>query len=60
MNTLNNHTDAQINQIISLLGSIFSENLIGVYLYGSSVLGGLQRYSDIALLAVTNHHSSLE
>jgi predicted nucleotidyltransferase len=33
---------------------IFGSDLLGVYLYGSSLVGGLQKYSDIDLFVVTN------
>lgn len=36
------------------------QDLLGLYLYGSSIVGGLQKYSDIDLLAVLNRPSTLE
>lgn len=30
-----------------------SDHLLGVYLYGSSVVGGLQKYSDIDLFVIS-------
>lgn len=44
----------QINQCIYSLKNIFGDDLLGVYLYGSAVVGGLQKYSDIDLFVVLN------
>ena len=33
---------------------ILGPDLLGVYLYGSSLVGGLQKYSDIDLFVVAN------
>lgn len=35
-------------------------NLLGLYLYGSSILGGLQKYSDIDLFVVSNRTTTHE
>lgn len=43
----------QINECLGLVTRILSDNLLGVYLYGSSLIGGLQKYSDIDLFIVT-------
>jgi|APCry1669189844_1035258.scaffolds.fasta_scaffold07470_1 streptomycin 3"-adenylyltransferase len=53
-------TKEQINQCLNLVHEIFEQDLLGVYLYGSSVFGGLQKYSDIDLLVVVNRSSTLE
>lgn len=44
----------QVDQCIQLAKKIFDQNLLGMYLYGSSVVGGLAKYSDIDLLVVCN------
>lgn len=44
----------QIHKCLSLVKEIFGQDLLGMYLYGSSVLGGLQKYSDIDLFVVAN------
>lgn len=49
----------QLDQCLELLKTVFGSNLAGIYLYGSSVVGGLQKYSDIDLFVVTNRKSSL-
>lgn len=43
----------QVYQCIDLLKGVLGDHLLGVYLYGSSVIGGLQKYSDIDLLVVS-------
>jgi streptomycin 3"-adenylyltransferase len=42
----------QVSETVSLLQDCLGKNLIGVYLYGSILHGGLQKYSDIDILAV--------
>lgn len=44
----------QLNESVELLKMILGTDLLGVYLYGSSLVGGLQKYSDIDLFVVTN------
>lgn len=48
----------EINQSLLVLQEIFSHNLLGVYLYGSAVIGGLQKYSDVDLLVVIDRATS--
>lgn len=48
----------QLKDSIELLKGILGPDLLGVYLYGSSLVGGLQKYSDIDLLVVTNRATS--
>ena len=42
----------QIDDTLVLLQKVLGENLLGVYLCGSILTGGLQQYSDIDLFAV--------
>lgn len=49
----------QINECIKLVTKVLGDNLLGVYLYGSAIVGGLQKYSDIDLFIVTNHATTL-
>ncbi len=44
----------QLGECLSLLTKILGADLLGVYIYGSYLVGGLQKYSDIDLLVVTN------
>lgn len=50
----------QISNCIELLREVLKSDLLGVYLYGSYLLGGLQKYSDIDLFAVSKRETSLE
>lgn len=50
----------QIQKSIKLLTDIFEKDLLGVYLYGSYVVGGLQRYSDIDLFVLLDRASTSE
>lgn len=44
----------QLKSCLQLLQNTFGPDLLSVYLYGSSVVGGLQKYSDIDLFVVAN------
>lgn len=48
----------QIQQCLDLFQKIFGSDLLGVYLYGSAVLGGLQKYSDLDLFVVLSRSST--
>ena len=50
----------QLNDSLALLKIILGPDLLGVYLYGSSVVGGLQKYSDIDLFVVTGRATTLD
>lgn len=50
----------QIDQCVALLKNLLGSDLIGMYLYGSSVIGGLQRYSDIDLFVVSKRPTTLQ
>lgn len=50
----------QLNDSLELLKMILGPDLLGVYLYGSSLVGGLQKYSDIDLFVVTNRATTSE
>lgn len=55
-----NEMHQQLDGSLKLLQRILGDNLLGVYLYGSSVIGGLQKYSDIDLFIITNRSTTLE
>ncbi len=38
-----------------LTQKVLKDNIAGMYLYGSALIGGLQRYSDLDLFVVTNN-----
>lgn len=44
----------QLKDSLELLKMILGPNLLGIYLYGSALVGGLQKYSDLDLFVVTN------
>lgn len=50
--------ERQISQCQDLLLNVFKEDALGLYLYGSSVVGGLQNYSDIDLLLVLSRQAT--
>lgn len=50
----------QLNECLDLLTNVLGDNLLGVYLYGSALIGGLQKYSDIDLLVVSHRATSLD
>jgi streptomycin 3"-adenylyltransferase len=52
--------DQQTHHVVSLVGDVFGEDLIGAYLHGSAVLGGLRPHSDIDVLAVSRRSATGE
>lgn len=50
----------QLKDSLELLKMIFGPDLLSVYLYGSSLVGGLQKYSDIDLFVLTNRATTSE
>jgi predicted nucleotidyltransferase len=50
----------QLKDSLRLLKILLGPDLLGVFLYGSSVVGGLQKYSDIDLFVVTNRTTTSE
>ncbi|MEK6734172.1 MAG: aminoglycoside adenylyltransferase family protein, partial [Pseudomonadota bacterium] len=50
----------QLSECLDLLTKILGTDLLAVYLYGSALVGGLQKYSDIDLLVVTNRATTLD
>jgi predicted nucleotidyltransferase len=50
----------QLNECLAALTKILGTDLLGVYLYGSFLVGGLQKYSDIDLFVVTNRATTSE
>lgn len=57
---LNLNVKKQIHDCVNLIKEIFEQDLLGIYLYGSSILGGLQKYSDIDLFVVSNRATNRE
>lgn len=55
-----NEIQRQLNDCLELLENVFGSDLLGVYLYGSYLVGGLQKYSDIDLFVVLNRTTTAE
>jgi len=60
MTSYSREMQQQLKDSLELLQMIFGPDLLGVYLFGSSLVGGLQKYSDIDLFVVTSHASTSE
>ncbi len=58
--SLHSRVKKQIHECIALVEEIFGHDLLGMYLYGSSILGGLQKYSDLDLFVVSNRATTQE
>ncbi len=58
--TYSHEMEQQLKESLELLKIIFGPDLLGVYLFGSSLVGGLQKYSDIDLFVVTNRVTTAE
>lgn len=50
----------QIDSIVKLIKKEYKENLVGLYLFGSSVQGGLKKNSDLDFLTITKSSLGLE
>ncbi len=57
---LDSNAKKQIHKCLNLVKEIFGQDLLGIYLYGSSILEGLQKYSDIDLFVVSNRATTRE
>ena len=57
---LNTETEEQIAQCLNLLKDVLGKDLLGVYLYGSAIVGGLQKHSDIDLFVVSDRSTTYE
>lgn len=55
-----NEINEQISQSLTLLKDILGQDLQGVYLYGSIIVGGLQKYSDIDIFVVSGRSTTYE
>lgn len=50
----------QLKESLELLKMILRSDLLAIYLYGSALVGGLQKYSDIDLFIVTKRATTSE
>ncbi|MCC7449434.1 MAG: DUF4111 domain-containing protein [Anaerolineae bacterium] len=53
-------TEQQIVRCLHLVEGVLGRDLLGMYVYGSSIVGGLQKYSDIDLFVVSNRSTTRE
>lgn len=51
--------DEQVELILAGLHEVLGENLVGAYLHGSSVLGGLKPRSDLDIIGVSGRRATL-
>ena len=51
-------TSSQVDAVVRLVAGAFGPDLVGAYLHGSAVLGGLRPTSDIDVLAVVSRSST--
>ncbi|GGI87776.1 aminoglycoside adenylyltransferase family protein [Legionella impletisoli] len=56
----NNVVNQQLSACLEILTNVLGADLLGVYLYGSYLVGGLQKYSDIDLFVITNRSTTTE
>lgn len=49
----------QVDRTVSLVRSVLGNDLIGVYLFGSAVIGGLRARSDIDVMAVSSRRLTI-
>lgn len=60
-NTLEKAGDPdQLRRVVNLLQETLSEDLTGVYLFGSAVLGGLKSSSDLDFMVVSERPTSID
>ncbi len=52
--------DEQVDAVVELIEAVFGESVIGVYLFGSAVHGGLRRSSDLDLLVLLDRPTARE
>jgi len=57
---LDTRAQQQIQICHALLQELLGPDLLGIYLYGSALLGGLQKYSDLDLFVVSNRPTTAE
>ncbi|HXH87113.1 MAG TPA: aminoglycoside adenylyltransferase family protein [Gaiellaceae bacterium] len=55
---MNDSDEQQLDRLRSLIRDVLGTNLVGAYLLGSAVLGGLQEQSDLDVLAVTTRRTT--
>lgn len=48
----------QVQEVISIAENLLGNQILGIYMYGSAILGSLRPDSDIDILIITNHKLS--
>src|SRR5690554_3347226 len=48
-------TPAFVRRTAEMIGTLLGDTVVGIYVYGSAVMDGLQKSSDVDLLVVTNN-----
>lgn len=59
LHKVSKETFKQIDEVVLMLESLFQNRILGIYLYGSAINGGLRPNSDIDILVVINKSISL-
>jgi streptomycin 3"-adenylyltransferase len=55
---LNSTESAQVQSILQLVDDVFGDDMLGAYLHGSAVLGGLRPTSDLDIFVVLTRRTS--
>jgi predicted nucleotidyltransferase len=50
---------SSVGECLDLLKTVLKDDLLGVYLFGSAVTNGLQRYSDLDIFVISNRPTTL-
>lgn len=48
----------QVTDVVDVVGHVLRDDLVGAYLHGSAVLGGLRPYSDVDVFVVTRRSTT--
>jgi len=54
-----NDPSRQLGQVVQILRRILGDDATGIYLYGSSILGGLRQLSDLDVMTVSRRRMTL-
>ncbi len=53
-------SEPQVAQVLTVVGEVLGSDVVGAYLYGSSVFGGLRPHSDLDILVVSGRTTTRE
>jgi streptomycin 3"-adenylyltransferase len=51
-------TNEQLSSVVAVIGSVLGHDILGAYLYGSAVMGGLHPSSDLDVFAVARRRTT--